>query len=138
MKDSPPPKKSSVIKNFNPVSKEKEITGSIPILDSKIPGEELEVIKELEKLIGKTLPKVNRVMWGKIPKHQLGYVVNNGHITELGLCPRVRGSLLNPDFQLSSLPDSLQSLKKLRILDLSSNGFFSTLRSYRTQFSCIY
>lgn len=111
-------KKSSVVKDFNPISSKKEKIESFPVL-SKI---ELDVIKELQKLIGKTLPKVNRVMWGKIPKHQLGYVVNNGHITELGLCPRVRGSLLNPDFQLSSLPDSLQSLKKLRILDLSSNG----------------
>ncbi|MCP4762103.1 MAG: leucine-rich repeat domain-containing protein, partial [archaeon] len=95
-----------------------------------LPEEETLVLKEFERITGKTLPKVDRVMWVQktskkginTSKHQLGFMIEDGHIIGLGLCPRVHGSVVNPYFQLSFIPESIRKLKKLRILDLSSNG----------------
>ncbi|MHA1729625.1 MAG: leucine-rich repeat domain-containing protein [Promethearchaeota archaeon] len=127
-------KKSFNLSNATKKESDKKLPNKI-----EVPEDELRVIKELEAITVVSLPKVDRLMWevsskkeSKVLKHQLGYIVEKeeksdiGHIIGIGLCPRRHGSLIDPYFQLNTLPASLQVLKKLRILDLSSNGMTST------------
>lgn len=94
-----------------------------------LPQKEVDVILQFEEATGKKMPLVSSVfqesktsLGTTQTKHQYGFVVKQGHIIELGLCPKNHGSVLYPDFQLTSIPESLLNLKELRVLDLSSNG----------------
>ncbi len=68
--------------------------------------EQSKVLEELESIIGKNIPIVDRIAAGV-----LGVIVENNNVVELGLSEQ----------NLLSLPESIENLESLRILQLYKN-----------------
>ena len=107
---------------------------------------EVEVLREAERLTGEPIPAVEKIVWEELDesgirlrKHQVGFIEENGYIVELGLSKRNSNRIpisikslsqlrvldlscpYSPDGILNSIPDWLMKLKQLKLLDLSNN-----------------
>ena len=97
---------------------------------SEISELEIEAIIDIEKIIGKLLNPVENILIKTVGKggfkHNLGYVVKNGHIIALGLSRWYIDNNTNKQVNnfnkiIYKLPKSLKNLNHLKILDLSGN-----------------
>ncbi|MFX1450968.1 MAG: hypothetical protein ACFFCM_09000 [Promethearchaeota archaeon] len=77
-----------------------------------ITNEEKKALADLEKEIGEPIPKKKDLFF-----HPFGFVIENGHVTKLGIDNK----------GLSKVPDSIGNLKWLKELDLGWNGELETL-----------
>lgn len=97
----------------------------------KIEKEQLDVLKEIEKIVGEELPVVN-----KIAIHTFGKKVKNGNVVGLGLyqtsieeIPKNIGDLKNikklslSNNKLNFLPKSISKIKTLKKIYLNDNNF---------------
>ncbi len=77
-----------------------------------ITNEEKKALADLEKEIGQPIPKKKYLSF-----HPFGFVIENGHVTELGIDNK----------GLSKVPDSIGNLKWLKLLNLGWNGELKAL-----------
>ncbi|MHA1372018.1 MAG: leucine-rich repeat domain-containing protein [Promethearchaeota archaeon] len=77
---------------------------------TKLVGREYDVMAELERLVGETIPKVSKVEWDTF-----GFVEKGGHVVQLGLYKK----------GLTSLPETIGNLKSLKKLWLYKNNLTS-------------
>ena len=94
--------------------------------------EEIEILKELETIIGKPIPKINKLReliisekGKKLYKNQFGFIANNDHIIGLSLCFSNRfkkGEIKFFEKKLNSIPETIGDLRYLKILNLNNNN----------------
>ena len=63
--------------------------------DINLHNNEIEVLREAERLIGAPIPAVDKIVWEeldesgiKLRKHQVGFIEENGFVVGLGLSKR--------------------------------------------------